>query len=331
MPMRSVRSPVLLIAFRRPDLTEQVLNAIRGARPARFYVAIDGPRSDVPGEAELVVSTRDLIERAADWNVELHVRARTENLGCRKGVADAIDWFFTHEPEGIILEDDCVPHPDFFTYCDELLERFRDDPRIFAICGDNSSSIELSGPWSYGFIRHPNVWGWASWRRAWAHYDDSMEDWRRVTDDPDALRLIFPEQREREAMKALLDRLAFEGRPDTWDYRWTANCILATAMCAIPRVNMVTNIGFRSDATHTVRPAEGAGLLARSPYPLSHPPIAVLDRQAERHVFLRGSDLLTGWPRWRRRIATAARLAIRPKQWRAFSSAAKLRLAEFTR
>lgn len=321
-----MKSPVLLIAFRRPEPTAQVLATIRAQQPARLYAAVDGPRPGIPGEDDFVRRTVNTIRDAVDWDCRLELRVREQNLGCRFGVADAITWFFEQESEGIILEDDCVPHPDFFRYCDEMLDRYREDSRVFAICGDNSSSIHPSGPWSYSFIRHPNVWGWASWRRAWAHYDDSMEQWERVTHDEAALSIIFPETIEREQFKQLFDQLLLTGRPDTWDYRWTANCILSSALCAIPRVNMVTNVGFGDDATHTRRHDQTAHLLAQSPYPLIHPPIAVLDRQAERHVFLRGSELLTGWPRWSRRISTAVALAVRPARWREFARMTLVRL-----
>lgn len=320
------RSPVLIVAFRRPDLTAQVLDAVRAAEPARLYAAIDGPREDVPGEEDLVAATREVIERAADWDVELHLRVREQNLGCRRGVADAIDWFFRHEPEGIILEDDCVPHPDFFPYCDELLQRYRDDPRVFAVCGDNSSMIDLSGPWSYGFIRYPNVWGWASWRRAWAHYDDSMALWQAVRRDEDALALVLPEMQERAGMRQLLDTLVDTGRPDTWDYRWSAACVLNGGLCAIPSHSLVENIGFGPDATHTRRREDAPRHAVRGLLPLAHPPLVVWDRPAERQVFLRGSDLLEGWARWRMRGRTALRLLAAPGRWRELGRTVRLRL-----
>lgn len=322
----AVRSPVLLIAFRRPDLTVHVLDAIRASRPSRLYAAIDGPRAGVPGEADLVSATREAIEAAADWDVELHLRIRPENLGCRRGVADAIDWFFSNEPEGIILEDDCVPHPDFFAYCDELLERYRQDPRVFAICGDNSSAIGLSGPWSYGFIRYSNVWGWASWRRAWTHFDDSMALWQTIRHDEDALALVFPDPRERDGMRRLLDTLVDTGRPDTWDYRWSAACVLNGGLCAIPRHSLVENVGFRPDATHTRRDDDAPQQAARALLPLDHPPLVAWDRPAERQVFLRGSDLEDGFARWRTRGRTALRMLVTPRRWGDLGRTARSRL-----
>lgn len=321
-----MESPVLLIGFRRPDLTAQVLDAIRAARPSRLYAAIDGPRPDVIGEGDLVRRTVDTIRDGVDWDCRLEVRVREKNLGCRFGVADAISWFLDNEPEGVILEDDCVPHPDFFAYCDDMLARYRDDPRVFAVCGDNSSDLQLTGPWSYGFIRYPNVWGWATWRRAWQHYDDRMGLWQRIREDEAALRLVLPHPVERAGMRELLDTLVDTGRPDTWDYRWSAACILNGGLCAIPRRNMVENIGFGPDATHTTNSAHDPQVTASSLLPLVHPPLVALDRPAEVQVFLRGSDLLEGWARWRARLSTAARLLRSPARWAEFVRVARSRM-----
>jgi len=322
-----MESPVLLIAFRRPDLTDRVLASLRQARPARVYAAIDGPRDGIPGEAGLVEQTIRTIRAGVDWDCQLELRVRNANLGCRFGVADAITWFLSSEPEGVILEDDCVPHPDFFAYCDDLLERYRDDARVFAVCGDNSSELQFTGPWSYGFVRYPNVWGWATWRRAWQHYyDDGMALWQTIRTDEAALELVFPHPVERTGMRDLLDTLVDTGRPDTWDYRWSAACVLNGGLCAIPRVNMVENIGFRADATHTTKASSDPHVPAAGLLPLLHPPVVVLDRPAERQVFLRGSDLLEGWPRWRARVRTAMTLTLNPTRWRDLGRTVRSRL-----
>lgn len=321
-----MESPVLLIGFRRPDLTAQVLKAIRDARPSRLYAAVDGARPGIAGEAELVRRTVETIRDGIDWDCHIELRVRDRNLGCRFGVADAISWFLEREPEGVILEDDCVPHPDFFDYCDELLARYRDDPRVFAVSGDNSSDIELTGTWSYGFIRHPNVWGWATWRRAWQHYDDGMKLWQRIRDDEAALRLVMPHPVERTRMHELFNTLVDTGRPDSWGYRWTAACILNGGLCAIPRSNMVANTGFGPDATHTTNSAHDPQLKAAGILPIVHPPLVALDRRAELQVFLRGSDLLEGWPRWEARVRTAMRLLRSPARWAELVRVARSRL-----
>ena len=113
--------PVLLLTWRRPDTTRQVLDALRAVAPTKLYVASDGPRNQA--EAKAVQATRDLISEHIDWSCQIKTRFCAENQGCQLGVSSAITWFFEHEEAGIVLEDDCVPHPDFFVYCRELLER----------------------------------------------------------------------------------------------------------------------------------------------------------------------------------------------------------------
>lgn len=275
---------VLLLAFRRPEPTARVVAAIRDARPQRLWVALDGPRPEVAGEADLVAETRAVIARAIDWPCEVRWRERPQNLGCRRGVVDAIDWFLGEAGEGIILEDDCVPHPDLFRYCAELLDRYRDDERVWCVSGDNSARITLAGTASYGFVGSPQIWGWATWARAWAHYDRDLEAWAAVRGTP-AVRRLLPDPIEREVTVRLLDRLRDEGEPDTWDYQWLASCLMGGGLCAVPRTNLVTNVGFGPDATHTRERNRRAEVAAGPILPLIHPRAVVRDRRAERELF----------------------------------------------
>ncbi len=171
-----MQSPILLLVFNRPDTTRQVFETIRAARPPRLYVAADGPRPGRAGEAERCAEVRELTTQI-DWPCELKTLFRNENLGCKIGVSSAIDWFFQNEPEGIILEDDVVPLPSFFLYCDVLLDRYRNDIRVGVISGSNLVSNHLMLEESYFFSRYNHIWGWASWRRAWDHYDVTMASW----------------------------------------------------------------------------------------------------------------------------------------------------------
>ena len=278
-----MKTPVLLIAFRRPDLTEQVLAALRGAAPERLYVAIDGPRSEVPGEIELVHRVQDLVVAAVDWDCQIQWRIRSANLGCRRGVVDALDWFLGIESEGIILEDDCVPAPDFFPFCEQLLERYRFDFRVLSVGGDNSGEVTFAGPWSYGFVRHPAVWGWATWRRAWDLYDRDMNLWGAVR-GTELVQAIFPDELERHYRSRIFDRLLDHGEPDTWDYQWSATCFLTGGLTVMPARNLVANLGFRDDATHTTASSALADAPTGSVLPLEHPPIVCVDWRAEAQV-----------------------------------------------
>jgi hypothetical protein len=173
--MSNHKSAVLFLVFSRPHLTAQVMATIRAAQPKRLYVAADGPRKR-PGEDELCNEARR-IATEVDWPCEVRTLFRDTNLGCRVGVSTAMDWFFEHEKEGIILEDDCVPSQSFFPYCAELLDRYRDDARIMCISGDNPRARPVQRRESYVFSRYPLIWGWATWQRAWRLYDATRSSW----------------------------------------------------------------------------------------------------------------------------------------------------------
>ncbi len=173
-------TPVLFLIFNRPDTTTRVFEAIREARPSRLYVAADGPRADKEGEAQRCLETRKITE-AVDWPCEVRRLYREENLGCKLAVSSAITWFFTHEEEGIILEDDCLPDQSFFPFCAAMLERYRDDGRIMMVLGTSLLPPGGGPDADYLFTQYFLIWGWATWRRAWEKYDIEMDGRRSAT------------------------------------------------------------------------------------------------------------------------------------------------------
>ena len=259
-------TPVLLVTFNRPDLTREVLAAIREVRPERLFVASDGPRPHVETDAAKVAATRTLVEEMVDWPCKIERRFSDTNQGCRVGVSSAISWFFEHVEEGIILEDDCVPHPDFFGYCTELLERYRDDERIMAISGENSIGAKPQDErMSYFFVREPAIWGWATWRSAWAHYDSELRLWQGLRGDPVALASLWPDKLERNWWARTLEQLLAGDGADTWDYQWMFTIMARRAMCVLPHVNLVSNVGFRSDKSPPRLRASRPDTSSRSP------------------------------------------------------------------
>lgn len=284
-----MRSAVLFLVFNRPDTTRRVLESIRQARPPRLYVAADGPRMARAGEAQRCAEVRALAS-AVDWPCEVRTLFRDENLGCRRAVSGGISWFFEHEAEGIIVEDDCVADPSFFAYADELLARYRDDPRVMCVSGDNF----ISGSWrpeaSYYFSQFVHIWGWATWRRAWSLYDAEMNGWK-LADKAQSLQSWLPGQRQAQAFwRNCFDAVA-AGKVDTWDYQWVYTCWRHGGLSAMPATNLISNIGFGPDATHTVTPESKLARLPVSPLemPLRHPPTIHADRGADlwttRNVF----------------------------------------------
>jgi hypothetical protein len=169
----NVSKSVLLTGFNRPDAIARVLDAVRRYRPATLFVAMDGPRIDRPGEAERCAAARGAVA-AVDWPCEVEYLLRNENLGCRRAMAEAIDWFFDHVEDGIIIEDDCLPSPGFFPFVESLLDRYRDDERVAMISGTNVLRKWRPRGESYFFGSYGAVWGWATWRRAWQHADTRL-------------------------------------------------------------------------------------------------------------------------------------------------------------
>ena len=260
-------SPVLLLTFNRPDTTQQVINALRAVKPSNVFAFCDGPRPGVAGDGDKVAATRSVIEDGIDWPATLRTFYPEKNRGIVHGPPDAIDWFFSEVPEGIILEDDCVPHPDFFYYAELLLDRYRDDSRVWVVSGDNSSNLPITEPHSYGFISDPLIWGWASWRRAWKYHDRNMSDWKTFRRSREFRRLV-PDRVER-----VRRRYFFDTKPvSTWDYQWVYTVLKNRGLAAVPRVNLVSNIGFdHPDAHHTFGPSPQANAATFGIFPIVHP------------------------------------------------------------
>ncbi len=272
-------TPVAFLIFNRPDTTERVFAEIAKARPPQFLVVGDGPRGDRPGEAEKVAATRAIVERV-DWNCEVLTNYSSVNLGCKNRVASGIDWVFEQVEEAIFLEDDCLPHPTFFRFCQELLERYRDDQRIAMISGDNFQCGRQRGEASYYFSRYLHIWGWASWRRAWRHYDRDVSAWPRLRDSQ-FLHAITANHSEREHWRQAFQAV-HDGGLDTWDHQWTLAAWRHSMIAVMPNVNLISNIGFDAYATHTRRPTGYSALATQSMiFPLCHPDVIRAHHEAD--------------------------------------------------
>ena len=284
---KAFKTAVLFLVFNRPDTTAQVFEAVRKARPRRLYVAADGPRPDRLGEAEKVAKVRE-IATAVDWPCELKTLFQEENLGCKYAVSGGITWFFQHEEQGIILEDDCFPHPDFFTFCETLLDRYVTDDRVWVITGDNFQNGVRRGEASYYFSRYNHVWGWASWRRAWQKADMDICFWPEWKNSA-AWRGFWPDSVARKYWEKIFDRM-YRSEIDTWDYPWTASVWYHGGLTATPNVNLVSNIGFGKDATHTASADSpmskiATGVIGEISHPAAIEPDAIADRYAFNHTF----------------------------------------------
>lgn len=244
----ALQTPVLLLAFSRPDTTRRVLERIRDAAPVRFYVACDAARNGRPAEAEKVEAVRALIKELVDWPCEIRTLYRDQNLGCKLAVSGALDWFFAHEEMGIILEDDCLPDSSFFGYCESLLHRFKDDERIFMISGNNFQRGEKVTEYSYYYSWLTHIWGWASWRRSWQKVDLEMKNWPAFL-AAGGVKQIYPKLRYARRWEKTFERY-LQGRYNTWDYPLLFASWWHRQLTVLPEVNLVSNIGFGGEGTH---------------------------------------------------------------------------------
>jgi hypothetical protein len=285
-PPGPLTTPVLFVVFNRPDTTRQVFEAIRQAKPPRLYVAADGPRKHKAGEAERSAQTR-AIATAVDWPCEVKTLFRDENVGCGRGPSSAFDWFFANEEQGIILEDDCVPHQSFFWFCQELLEKYKDDSRVMHITGSNFQNGWQRDPdYSYYFSYYPHEWGWASWRRAWKLFDYEVKLYPEIT-QKGYLNGYFTSKLEEKYRMSKVANTYGKSDINWWDYQWNFAHFVNSGLAIIPNTNLVENIGFGEDATHTLsnRDKRAENKAQAITFPLKHPEIMIRDVESDSRYF----------------------------------------------
>lgn len=245
-------SPILFIIFNRKDTTERVFEVIRKVRPEKLYISADGPRQDRPGEKEKCDAVRAITE-TIDWPCEVKRLYRDKNLGCKKAVSSAITWFFENEEQGIILEDDCLPDPTFFDFAGLMLSQYANDSRIFHINGSNFLTEELNKNIgthdSYYFSKNVHVWGWATWRRTWNTYDIEMAG----IEDSKIKQKILSQFNDRKIGKFWISLFTHikNKQINTWDAQWAYAVLKSGGVCITPTQNLIENIGFGSEGTHT--------------------------------------------------------------------------------
>ncbi|UYO93969.1 glycosyltransferase family 2 protein [Pollutimonas sp. M17] len=248
----SLVTPVLFLIFRQPEVTRTVFEQIRAARPCKLYIAADGPRPERPDDIAECEATRAVVAQI-DWDCEVHTRFLPSNLGLKRAVSSALDWFFEAEEEGIILEYDCLPDPSFFPYCQAMLERYRNDTRIFSITGNNIQADIRRGDGDYYLSRFTAVWGWASWRRSWALWRPNLEDF----DEFLRTKVIESIVANKEAQQFWIK--TFEAvhnglNVTTWAFCLIYAQIKQGSYCVVPNHNLIKNIGFGAEGTNAVEP-----------------------------------------------------------------------------
>jgi hypothetical protein len=275
-------APIALFVFNRPHLTAQVYQRIRQARPRRMFVVADGPREGHPEDRRLCLMTRQIVS-SPDWPCELLTNFSEENLGNGYRISSGLDWVFGQCAEAIILEDDCLPCPSFFSFCSSLLTYYRDDTRIMHISGNNYQDGVRRGNASYFFSRYSLSWGWASWARAWRHYDFSFHSWPTARDE-DWLKSVLEDPMEIEYWTPIFERL-YRGLIDTWDYQWLLTCWFQNGLSIQPNINLVSNVGVGPDATNFKQAHSTIGVPTQELRELVHPRRMNRDIEADRFTF----------------------------------------------
>ena len=275
-------APILFLTYRRFGTAEKVFESIRKAKPSKLYFASNGPIKNDVIDFKSVQKVRGLLDRV-DWECEVHTRFLPENLSVKNSLNSSISWFFDNVDCGIIIEDDCLPHPDFYSFCSELLERYKDENTIWSIIGHNFQDGVIRGEGSYYFSRYNHVWGWASWRRAWRQNDLSMSFWPKWKKSVD-WKNFWESRVARWYWTFILDRM-HKDKINTWDYCWTANLWFNGGLAIVPNVNLVSNIGFGPDATHTTLLTAASNKKVYSLDTLRHPDKIYRDITADLYTF----------------------------------------------
>ena len=279
--MFQLNTPVTLFIFNRPELTRIVFDVIAKVKPTKLFVVADGPRT--PEEAIKCDLAREIIDRV-DWECDILRNFSESNLGSGRRVSTGITWVFEHVSEAIILEDDCVPDLSFFHFCQELLEKYRDDKRVMMISGNNYLPTDFLSTYNYSyyFSRYTHIWGWATWRRAWEYFDLDMALWPEVSSQG-WLEDIYDNPEELLRRVSHFER-TFSHEIDSWAYPWSFTCLSQSGLVIRPAKNLVTNIGFGVDATNTKKGGVNANYPSyKMDFPIKHPPYVMRNARYDKY------------------------------------------------
>ncbi|MDZ8054193.1 MAG: glycosyltransferase family 2 protein [Aulosira sp. ZfuVER01] len=276
-----MNTAVAFIIFNKPDTTAKVFEVIRQVKPPKLLVIADGPRQQYPQDVEKCAAANKILDKI-DWNCQVIKNSSDINLGCKQRIVTGLNWVFQQVEEAIILEDDCLPHPTFFAYCEELLDKYRHDQRIMTISGNNFQFGRRRTEYSYYFSRYPLIWGWATWRRAWQQYDIEMQHWLAIRDDNWLQDILDDATAVRYWQKIFQN--CYQGNIDSWAFLWTLTSWLQNGLTILPNINLVSNIGFSTEAANTrdiYSPFANHPTQAME-FPIKHPEFMIRDAQADK-------------------------------------------------
>jgi hypothetical protein len=263
-----IKTKVVLFAYKRSDNLSAIMSVLRELSIREIYLVADGAKND--SELVSVNAVREQLGELIDWPCIVHKNYASSNLGLKERFRTGIDWVFSQEDRAIFLEDDCIPDPTFFRFCDELLEKYQDDKRVFSISGNNFQFRKNNSKYSYYFSRYPHIWGWATWKRSWDTYDSNLGDWGKLR-QTNWLKDVTGGFIISKFWKYIFDRLS-TGKINTWDYQLTYASFKNHGLNIIPVANLVTNIGYGDESTNIKSKNRTIGVKAvPMQFPLTHP------------------------------------------------------------
>jgi glycosyltransferase involved in cell wall biosynthesis len=276
------KTPIVLFVFNRPECTQKVYDKIAEIKPSTLFIVADGPRENYPNDVELCTATRAIFD-TINWKCTVFRRFSNFNIGCRNSIPSGLNWVFGQVDECIILEDDCVPQLSFFSFCEELLEKYRNEFKIMSIGGHRSDGPNESNGANYFFTKYPSVWGWATWKNRWEKYDLSMKNWGDLRDTLWLQDLL----KTKEAViywQRMFDKMQLG--LDTWDYALVYSGWFHDMLSIRPKVNLISNIGFGQDATHTkeLHVVSNFSPAINLNFPLVHPKEILVVESTERRI-----------------------------------------------
>jgi hypothetical protein len=298
--MPCISSPVAYIVFNRPRHTSETFAAIQGQRPSTLFIIADGPREEYPQDIERCRAVREIVEKI-DWPCTVHRNYSETNLGCKRRVSTGLDWVFSHVSHAIILEDDCVASAEFFSFCDTMLNRYEDNEAVWVVAGNSYQPQFQRGDGSYYFSKYADCWGWATWQRAWRHYQGDVPFLQQWKTSPEWQK-CFPSRAEQRYWNRVFG-LVQRDQVDTWDFPWVACVLYGEGLVATPNANLVRNIGFDTAGTHTTGPDAEYSYELTPLGKMTHPSRIVADTEADEYYFQKFYANQSGlWQRLIRRL-----------------------------
>ena len=278
-----LNTPIAFIVYNRPIYTDKTFEIIRSQKPKKLFLIADGPNPFKNNDNEACQKVRKIVENI-NWDCEVYSNYSKKNLGLKNRVSSGLNWVFSNVDKAIILEDDCVAHPDFFVFCEEILKYYENDERISVVTGNNFQDGKVSGQASYYFSKYPHCWGWATWRRSWRFYNGDISFWPKWKLSQDWLKK-HSLQIERIYWEKIFNKV-FKGEIDSWAYPWTLSNWYFGGLTVTPNKNLVSNIGFGEDATHTKsKKSKFYKMQVHKLGNLKHPTVIKRDNKFDNYVF----------------------------------------------